>query len=153
MPLAHSFHLPQPVVQTASYSITSFGHNAPRVRELLIRIALSDFSPSSTAVLKSALALASFHRNDPLQATAQYKIAALRKLAESTQGRISVTDSACHIAAGMILSTLEVRAAPFGRSDTLTATLDPAKLHEVKPLAMVCLWRCQDRQDCWARCR
>lgn len=140
-------------MQTASYSITSFGHDAPRVRELLIQIALSDLSPSSTAVLKSALALASFHRGNPFQATAQYKVAALRKLAESTQGRISVTDSACHIAAGMILSTLEVRAATYRRSGTLTPALDPAELHEVKSLAMVCLWRCQDRQDSWARCR
>ncbi|KAF4442067.1 Arginine metabolism regulation II [Fusarium acutatum] len=96
-------------IQTASYSITSFGHDAPRVRELLIQIALSDTSPSFTAVLKSALALASFHRANSPQTTAQYKAAALRKLAESTQGRISVTDSACHIAAGMILSTLEIQ--------------------------------------------
>lgn len=138
----HSSRSLQPVIQTASHSITSFGHDAPRVRELLIQIALSDLSRSSIAVLKSALALASFHRTNSPQTTAQYKIAALRKLAELTQGRISVTDSACHIAAGMILSTLEVRPVPSRIRDALIPALDTAKLHEVKPLAMVCLWRC-----------
>ncbi|KAH7468385.1 hypothetical protein FOMA001_g15083 [Fusarium oxysporum f. sp. matthiolae] len=115
-------------MQTASYSITSFGHDAPRVRELLIQIALSDLSPSSTAVLKSALSLASFHRGNPLQATAQYKVAALRKLAESTQGRISVTDSACHIAAGMILSTLEIQQNSMKSSHWLWYACGAAKI-------------------------
>ncbi|KAF5624143.1 protoporphyrinogen oxidase [Fusarium sp. NRRL 25303] len=115
-------------IQTASYSITSFGHDAPRVRELLIQIALSDFSPSSTAVLKSALALASFHRANSLQTIAQYKVAALRKLAESTQGRISVTDSACHIAAGMILSTLEIQQNSMKSSHWLWYACGAAKI-------------------------
>ncbi|KAL5590339.1 hypothetical protein FOBRF1_013896 [Fusarium oxysporum] len=115
-------------IQTASYSITSFGHDAPRVRELLIQIALSDFSPSSTAVLKSALALASFHRANPPQTTAQYKVAALRKLAGSTQGRISVTDSACHIAAGMILSTLEIQQNSMKSSHWLWYACGAAKI-------------------------
>ncbi|KAL5589980.1 hypothetical protein FOVSG1_011847 [Fusarium oxysporum f. sp. vasinfectum] len=115
-------------IQTASYSITSFGHDAPRVRELLIQIALSDFSPSSTAVLKSALALASFHRANPPQTTAQYKVAALRELAGSTQGRISVTDSACHIAAGMILSTLEIQQNSMKSSHWLWYACGAAKI-------------------------
>ncbi|KAF5240742.1 hypothetical protein FANTH_9411 [Fusarium anthophilum] len=118
-------------IQTASHSITSFGHDAPRVRELLIQIALSDISPSSTAVLKSSLALASFHRDDPLQTTAQYKVAALRKLAESTQGRISVTDSACHIAAGMILSTLEIQQNSMKSSHWLWYACGAAKIVKI----------------------
>ncbi|KAI1022176.1 hypothetical protein LB504_007293 [Fusarium proliferatum] len=128
MPLANSFHLLQPVIQTASHSITSFGHDAPRVRELLIQIALSDFSPASTAVLKSALALASFHRGNSPQTTAHYKVVALRKLAESTQGRISVTDSACHIAAGMILSTLEIQQNSMKSSHWLWYACGAAKI-------------------------
>ncbi|CVL11736.1 uncharacterized protein FPRN_14888 [Fusarium proliferatum] len=115
-------------IQTASHSITSFGHDAPRVRELLIQIALSDFSPSSTAVLKSALALASFHRANSPQTTAQYKVAALRKLSESTQGRISVIDSACHIAAGMILSTLEIQQNSMKSSHWLWYACGAAKI-------------------------
>ncbi|KAH7250932.1 fungal-specific transcription factor domain-containing protein [Fusarium tricinctum] len=95
-------------IHKASYSITAFGHDALRVREILIRISLADTSPSSTAVFKSALALASFHRGNALQTTSRYKVAALQKLAESTQGPIGITESACHVAAGIVLCTLEV---------------------------------------------
>ncbi|KAF5553189.1 Arginine metabolism regulation II [Fusarium napiforme] len=89
---------------------------------------LSDFSPSSTAVLRSALALASLHRANSPQITARNKIAALRKLAESTQGRISVTDSACHIAAGMILSTLEIQQNSMKSSHWLWYACGAAKI-------------------------
>ncbi|EMT68741.1 hypothetical protein FOC4_g10004825 [Fusarium odoratissimum] len=80
------------------------------------------------SVLKSALALASFHRANPPQTTAQYKVAALRKLAGSTQGRISVTDSACHIAAGMILSTLEIQQNSMKSSHWLWYACGAAKI-------------------------
>ncbi|KAF5664978.1 hypothetical protein FHETE_6838 [Fusarium heterosporum] len=93
----------------ASYSITAFGHDAPRLRQILTRIAFADTTPSSTAVLKSALALASFHRDDAADVTARYKVAALSKLAESTQGSIGITESASHVAAGIVLCTLEVQ--------------------------------------------
>lgn len=56
----------------------------------------------------SALALATFLRDNELNAAARSKVSALRALAESTQGLIGVAESACHIAAGIILCTLEV---------------------------------------------
>ncbi|KAG5807531.1 hypothetical protein H9Q74_010704 [Fusarium xylarioides] len=59
---------------------------------------------------------------------AQYKVAALRKLAESTQGPISVTDSACHIAAGMILSTLEIKQNSMKSSHWLWYACGAAKI-------------------------
>lgn len=108
-PLINDYHLRPQVIHKASHSITAFGHDALRVREILIRISLADASPSSTAVLKSALALASFHRDDALHTTSRYKVAALQKLAESTKGLIGINESACHVAAGIILCTLEVR--------------------------------------------
>ncbi|OBS24335.1 hypothetical protein FPOA_04880 [Fusarium poae] len=96
-------------VERASYSISTFGKDAHRVPEILIRMALSDKTPSSTAVLRSSLALASFHRDEALVSTAKSKVAALRALAESTQGFIGVSDSACHIGAGILLSSLEIQ--------------------------------------------
>ncbi|KAF4451300.1 Arginine metabolism regulation protein II [Fusarium austroafricanum] len=95
-------------IYQASYSITAFGHDAPRVREVMIRMALSDISPSSIAILQSALSLASFHRGGGLDTTARYKIAAIQQLAKSTKGDIGLIESACHIAAGVILYTLEI---------------------------------------------
>ncbi|KAL6917167.1 hypothetical protein FSST1_008662 [Fusarium sambucinum] len=96
-------------VERASYSISTFGKDAHRVPGILIRMALSDKTPSSTAVLKSSLALASFHRDNAFNAMTRSKVAALRALAESTQGFIGVSDSACHIGAGIILSSLEIQ--------------------------------------------
>ncbi|KAF4972586.1 hypothetical protein FSARC_859 [Fusarium sarcochroum] len=96
-------------VHKASYSITSFGHDALRTRDVLIRMAVSDITLSSTAVTKSALALASFHRDNASYSAGRLKGAALRMLSDSTRGSISITDSACHIAAGMIFCTLEIQ--------------------------------------------
>ncbi|KAF4453724.1 Arginine metabolism regulation II [Fusarium albosuccineum] len=93
-------------VHEASFSITTFGHDAFKIRETLIRMALVN-TPSSTAILKSALALASFHRDNPTSQTTGLKISALRALAASTGGTIGPAESMCHVAAGMILCTLE----------------------------------------------
>lgn len=115
-------------------------------------MALSDNTPSSTAVLRSSIALASSHRDNEVYATARSKVAALRALAKSLQGFIGVSDSACHIGAGIILSTLEVGI--IVRSFILTALTRPlgtTKLDDVKSLAMVCLWRCETRQNIWSR--
>ena len=97
------------VIERASYSISGFGQDAQRVPEIVTRMALSDVTLSSAAVLKSVIALASFHRDNTVSSIARPKAAALRALSESTQGFIGVTESACHIAAGIILCTLEVR--------------------------------------------
>ena len=94
----------------ASFSITRFGHNAFKIRETLIGMALVN-TPSSTAILKSALALASFHRDTPTSQTIGLKISALRALATSTGGAIGPAESMCHVAAGKILCTLEVYSA------------------------------------------
>ncbi|KAM5366805.1 hypothetical protein ACJZ2D_010345 [Fusarium nematophilum] len=96
-------------IHRASTSLTAFGHDAPELRDVLIRMALHDDSPSATAVLKSALALASFHRDGSQPRAAQLKISALRTLAASTHGDISATESIRHVAAGMLLCNLEIQ--------------------------------------------
>lgn len=96
------------VVYQASFSLMAFGHDALKIREILVRMALSDNSPSATAILQSTLALASYHRDKDHSRADRLKIAALRALAASTQGVIGVEESIRHIAAGMLLCTLEV---------------------------------------------
>lgn len=86
----------------------AFGHDASKIREVLVRMALSDNSPCATAILKSALALASYHRDRDHSHADRLKIAALRALAASTQGVIGADESIRHVAAGMLLCTLEV---------------------------------------------
>ncbi|CAG1977805.1 unnamed protein product [Fusarium graminearum] len=115
-------------VERASYSISTFGKDAQRVPKILIRMALSDNTPSSTAVLRSSIALASSHRDNEVYATARSKVAALRALAKSLQGFIGVSDSACHIGAGIILSTLEVQQSSTTSSHWLWYACGAAKL-------------------------
>ncbi|PCD34396.1 hypothetical protein FGRA07_08714 [Fusarium graminearum] len=115
-------------VERASYSISTFGKDAQRVPKILIRMALSDNTPSSTAVLRSSIALASSHRDNEVYATARSKVAALRALAKSLQGLIGVSDSACHIGAGIILSTLEVQQSSTTSSHWLWYACGAAKL-------------------------
>ncbi|KAJ4214609.1 hypothetical protein NW759_010163 [Fusarium solani] len=95
-------------VYQASFSLMAFGHDALKIREILVRMALSDNTPSATAILKSALALASYHRDKDHSHADRLKIAALRALAASTQGVIGADESFRHIAAGMLLCTLEI---------------------------------------------
>ncbi|QPC70485.1 hypothetical protein HYE68_001237 [Fusarium pseudograminearum] len=121
-------------VERASYSISTFGKDAQRVPKILIRMALSDSTPSSTAVLKSSLALASFHRDNSFYATARSKVAALRALAKSLQGFIGVSDSACHIGAGIILSTLEIQQSSTTSSHWLWYACGAAKLVKISGL-------------------
>ncbi|RSL91643.1 hypothetical protein CEP52_014216 [Fusarium oligoseptatum] len=71
-------------------------------------MALSDDTTSATAILKSALALASYHRDKDHSHADRLKIAALRALASSTQGTIGADESIRHVAAGMLLCTLEI---------------------------------------------
>ncbi|EEU43814.1 uncharacterized protein NECHADRAFT_73999 [Fusarium vanettenii 77-13-4] len=97
-----------PAISLASYSLMAFGHDASKIREVLVRMALSDNSPCATAILKSALALASYHRDRDHSHADRLKIAALRALAASTQGVIGADESIRHVAAGMLLCTLEI---------------------------------------------
>lgn len=92
----------------------AFGHDALKIRDVLVRMALSDDTPSATAILKSALALSSYHRYKDHSRTDQLKIAALRALAASTKGIIGAEDSIRHVAAGMLLCTLEARNPSIG---------------------------------------
>ncbi|KAL2684500.1 hypothetical protein Neosp_005578 [[Neocosmospora] mangrovei] len=69
----------------------AFGHDASKIREVL-----------------SALALASYHRDRDHSHADRLKISALRALAVSTQGVIGADESIRHVAAGMLLCTLEI---------------------------------------------
>lgn len=73
-----------------------------------MRLALSDSSPSSMAVLQSALALSSLHRNGLQADVYQFKARALRTLITSCIADVKGPPIVQHIAASMILCHLEV---------------------------------------------
>jgi hypothetical protein len=73
-----------------------------------MRLALSDSSPSSAAVLRSALALSSLHRHGLQSDAFRLKAHALRTLITSGKDCIEGPRIIQHIAAGMILCHFEV---------------------------------------------
>ncbi|KAH7113922.1 fungal-specific transcription factor domain-containing protein [Dactylonectria estremocensis] len=95
-------------VSVSSRSLKAFHQNAVDIRKIILRMALSDGALSSTAVLKSAIALASLHRDGPGSNALKYKLSALRALSDTMKGGIGQPQLFQHIAAGMLLCSYEV---------------------------------------------
>lgn len=76
---------------------------------LLVRLALFGDSPPSLAVLQSALALASLHRNGQQGQASRFKAKALRAMIASSTHHTAMIQ---HAAANMLLCHLEVHLQP-----------------------------------------
>lgn len=96
------------VIYTAPLTLAIFEPDKSDFLGLLVRLALSDSSPASMAVLQSALALSSFHRNGLKADVYRLKARALRILITSCVPSIEDPLIVQHIAASMILCHLEV---------------------------------------------
>ncbi|KFY99417.1 hypothetical protein V498_00789 [Pseudogymnoascus sp. VKM F-4517 (FW-2822)] len=94
---------------TASSTLAIFEPDKNEFLGLLMRLALLDSSPSSVAVLQSALALSSLHRHGLQADVLQFKARSLRSLIISCNNSIERPTVVQHIAASMILCHLEVR--------------------------------------------
>lgn len=92
----------------ASSTLAIFEPDKTEFLSTLMRLALSDSSSSSTAVLQSALALSSFHRHGLQADVFRFKARALRAMVMSCNHRIDSPTVLQHIAASMILCHLEV---------------------------------------------
>jgi hypothetical protein len=92
----------------ASSILAIFDPDKNEFMSLLLRMALSDNSPSSMAVLQSALALSLFHRHGLQADVFRFKARALRTLITSCNHTIERPTLVQHIAARMILCHLEV---------------------------------------------
>jgi hypothetical protein len=101
------------VICMASYTLVTFEPDKNEFLSLLVRLALSESSPSSTAVLQSALALSSFHRHGLQANVFRFKGRALRALIISSNRCVESAAAVQHIAASMILCHLEVSPTHF----------------------------------------
>ncbi|KAK9312408.1 hypothetical protein V1524DRAFT_449704 [Lipomyces starkeyi] len=97
---------------TASSTLAIFEPDKNEFLSLLVRLALLDSSPSSMAVLQSALALSSFHRHGLQADVFRFKARALRTLITSCTPCIESPTVVQHIAANMILCHLEMLGIP-----------------------------------------
>ncbi|KAE8446305.1 hypothetical protein EG329_012052 [Mollisiaceae sp. DMI_Dod_QoI] len=95
-------------IYMASSTLAIFEPDKNEFLSLLVRLALSDSSPSSVAVLQSALALSSFHRHGLQADVFRFKARALRALVISCNHYFESPTVVQHIAASMILCHLEM---------------------------------------------
>jgi hypothetical protein len=75
---------------------------------MLLRIALSDAGQATTAVMKALLAVSAYHRFGCHLEVIQLQGHALHALLASSRDSVGPKDGVKHIAAGMLLCTLEV---------------------------------------------
>ena len=100
------------VISTASSTLAVFEPDKNDFLSLLVRMVLSDCSPSSVAVLQSALALSLFHWRGPRADVFRFKARALRTLITTSDDCLARPTLFQHVAARMILCHAEVRSRP-----------------------------------------
>jgi hypothetical protein len=96
------------VCQNAARSLAIFGRDPIKLGHALVRIALIDDSASSRAVWLSLLAFSGTHRHQVYAQAVQLKIAALEAMATVKSHEMKTREAIQHVAAGMLLCSLEV---------------------------------------------
>ncbi|KAJ8111931.1 hypothetical protein ONZ43_g5506 [Nemania bipapillata] len=94
--------------RTASRSLAIFGRDTEELAYALVRLALLDDSISSRAVWLSLLAFSATHRHHVYAQSVEYKISAIEALAAVPTNEITTKEAIQHIAAGMLLCSLEI---------------------------------------------
>ncbi|KAF4634342.1 hypothetical protein G7Y89_g3766 [Cudoniella acicularis] len=108
---ATDYNLVQYFESIASKSLTTVKEGAPDLRDVLIRIALSNGAPLSTAVLQSLLAFSSLHRHGLQSHAARLKLSAISALAASARTGVGVHQVISHVATLMLLCCFEIQQA------------------------------------------
>lgn len=90
-------------------TLPAFAIDLESLRGVIARLAISDDSAPSRAVLNSLLALAALHSSQTPRRATEYIAIALRSLRVSAQEGIKRHHSLQHIAAGILICAFEVR--------------------------------------------
>lgn len=97
------------VMTTVVDSIISIRTDGYKLWKILFQLSFSDDSPSSMAVLRAILSLASLYRYGYGEEALRLKVAAINSLRNSMSGRVTgTTEIYQHIAVGMLLCAFEV---------------------------------------------
>ncbi|KAL4874391.1 fungal-specific transcription factor domain-containing protein [Aspergillus karnatakaensis] len=97
--------------QDASQSLATLGHDPRALGDTLMRMAFSSNSPSAIAVRRALLGLSCLHRYGLQGQAVDYKIASIRALAFASTTKIGTVEAMQHVAAGMLLCSLEIHKA------------------------------------------
>lgn len=93
----------------ASTSLAVFGHHPSTLGNLLVRLALSpDTTSTSTAVRHALLAYSSLHLHHVNTQAFELKTSAIRALTTPSRGPVGRAEAIQRIAAGMLLLSFEV---------------------------------------------
>ena len=97
------------VYNSAYLSLVTFGVNPSQLRDILMRMAMTDDTDTALAVFYAMLAFSSLHLNGSHQQAIQFKLLALNSLSASAKtGPLSLAEAAQHVAASMLLTSFEV---------------------------------------------
>jgi hypothetical protein len=88
--------------------LTTFGQDPGELGNVIIRIAVGSNSPSSSALLRSLLALSSLHRYGVQSQALELKISSLKALAAASHADLGTKEAIQHVATGMLLCSFEV---------------------------------------------
>jgi hypothetical protein len=72
-------------------------------------MAMTNNSPSSSALLYALLAYSSLHQHGLSETALKFKVQALHLLSASAGGELSLLNASQHVAASMLLGSFEVR--------------------------------------------
>ncbi|KAI1812662.1 fungal-specific transcription factor domain-containing protein [Poronia punctata] len=95
-------------LHTASQSLAIHGYSPMDLGQVLVRMALMGSVDSSRAVRLSLLAFSSTHRHHVCTQAVELKISALEALAASSGDQITTEEAIQHVAAGMLLCSVEI---------------------------------------------
>ncbi|KAK7181594.1 hypothetical protein DPSP01_011402 [Paraphaeosphaeria sporulosa] len=101
----------------ASRSLTTFGSDPKHLAKFLMQISQNGKSPASKAVLHSILGLSSVYRYGWNAQAMEFKISSLRALAQASETFEESVEGTHHVAAGMLLCSLEVHMASCSASE------------------------------------
>ncbi|KAM3084908.1 hypothetical protein ACMFMG_003353 [Clarireedia jacksonii] len=103
MDLVHYFY------NSAYLSLVTFGVSPLHLRDILIRIAMTEETTTAPAVLHALLAFSSLRLNGLDEQAVQLKILALQFLSTSAKKEpLSLAEAVQHVAASMLLSSFEI---------------------------------------------
>ncbi|KAL6238510.1 hypothetical protein BDW75DRAFT_247235 [Aspergillus navahoensis] len=99
------------VEHTASHALSVLGHDPKSIGDILIPMALTDSSLSSLAVRQALLGLSSLHRYGVQTQAFEFKVSAIKSLKAASHTSIGAAEALQHVAAGMLLCSIEIHKA------------------------------------------
>ncbi|KAL5342848.1 fungal-specific transcription factor domain-containing protein [Aspergillus crustosus] len=92
----------------ATKSLATLSQDPTELGTMLMRLAYTSNTPSALAVRHAILCLASVHRYGLQSQAMSHKIASIRSLKLASTNEIGGTEATQHVAAGMLLCTIEI---------------------------------------------